>query len=121
MWAGAAFSALWVALCCVDAPGWLRGCTALLAVLLFALRWPGGKVAVVLVLGDIGRSPRMQYHALSLHRQGSRQALRGRRLRKHQHAHCKSESVTHNRRKARFCVLECCAGRFLEYSEQIRW
>ena len=77
MWAGAAFSALWVALCCVDAPGWLRGCTALLAVLLFALRWPGGKVAVVLVLGDIGRSPRMQYHALSLHRQGSRQALRG--------------------------------------------
>ncbi len=27
---------------------------------------PRGQHAVVLVLGDVGRSPRMQYHALSL-------------------------------------------------------
>ena len=41
--------------------------------LLAALKWREedgkGRVAVV-VLGDIGRSPRMQYHALSLCREG---------------------------------------------------
>ena len=41
--------------------------------LLAALKWREedgkGNVAVV-VLGDIGRSPRMQYHALSLCREG---------------------------------------------------
>ena len=41
-------------------------------VLLAALKWRGedgkGRVAVI-VLGDLGRSPRMQYHALSLCRE----------------------------------------------------
>lgn len=41
--------------------------------LLVALKWREddgkGRVAVI-VLGDIGRSPRMQYHALSLCREG---------------------------------------------------
>ena len=42
-------------------------------VLLAALKWREedgkGRVAVI-VLGDLGRSPRMQYHALSLCREG---------------------------------------------------
>uniref|UniRef100_A0A8D0HL38 Uncharacterized protein n=1 Tax=Sphenodon punctatus TaxID=8508 RepID=A0A8D0HL38_SPHPU len=36
----------------------------------------GGRVCVV-VLGDLGRSPRMQYHALSLARRGRRVTLLG--------------------------------------------
>jgi len=48
--------------------------TLLLSVLLFAaLKWreeDGKKSVAVVVLGDIGRSPRMQYHALSLCREG---------------------------------------------------
>jgi hypothetical protein len=32
----------------------------------------GRRRAVVLVLGDVGRSPRMQFHALSLANQGTR-------------------------------------------------
>jgi len=48
--------------------------TFILSVLLLAaLKWREedgkGRVAVI-VLGDIGRSPRMQYHALSLCREG---------------------------------------------------
>jgi len=48
--------------------------TSLFSILLLAaLKWREedgkGRVAVV-VLGDIGRSPRMQYHALSLCREG---------------------------------------------------
>ena len=48
--------------------------TLTLSVLLLAgLKWRGedgkGRVAVI-VLGDLGRSPRMQYHALSLCREG---------------------------------------------------
>ena len=34
------------------------------------LRTPGKRCAVVVVQGDIGRSPRMQYHALSLLNRG---------------------------------------------------
>ena len=43
---------------------------ALIAFLfLTALRWreqKGDKIVMVVVLGDVGRSPRMQYHCLSL-------------------------------------------------------
>lgn len=42
-------------------------------VLLAALKWredDGKRRVAVIVLGDLGRSPRMQYHALSLCREG---------------------------------------------------
>lgn len=50
-------------------------CLVLLLILLFARslylrRYKCGKNVCVLVLGDIGRSPRMQYHAISFARQG---------------------------------------------------
>ncbi|XP_068945945.1 chitobiosyldiphosphodolichol beta-mannosyltransferase isoform X4 [Petaurus breviceps papuanus] len=35
-----------------------------------ARRWPRGRSVCVVVVGDVGRSPRMQYHALSLARRG---------------------------------------------------
>lgn len=40
-------------------------------------RWKHGKTVQVLVLGDIGRSPRMQYHALSIAKHGGRVYLIG--------------------------------------------
>nr|XP_020661599.1 chitobiosyldiphosphodolichol beta-mannosyltransferase [Pogona vitticeps] len=66
---------------------WMTLCAATalaLALLLLLLLWrrarPSGarshRVAVV-VLGDLGRSPRMQYHALSLARRGRRVAFLG--------------------------------------------
>ena len=54
-------------------------CVALLALALPLLllvawkRWRWGRAArhvIVVVLGDVGRSPRMQYHALSLAKRG---------------------------------------------------
>ncbi|XP_053132935.1 chitobiosyldiphosphodolichol beta-mannosyltransferase isoform X2 [Hemicordylus capensis] len=60
----------------------LWGATALLLLLLLLL-WqrtrPAGSEArvAVLVLGDLGRSPRMQYHALSLAHRGRRVAFIG--------------------------------------------
>lgn len=48
-------------------------------VLIYHLRWRqlSKKVIYVIVLGDIGRSPRMQYHAISLTRLGFRVYLIG--------------------------------------------
>ncbi|XP_032086840.1 chitobiosyldiphosphodolichol beta-mannosyltransferase isoform X2 [Thamnophis elegans] len=72
----------------MEAGDWLLSGTALLLLLLGALgAWwlfgppkrPGdvaGRVAV-LVVGDLGRSPRMQYHALSLARRGRHVAFIG--------------------------------------------
>lgn len=39
--------------------------------------WKPGKTVHVVVLGDIGRSPRMQYHALSIAKHGGRVYLIG--------------------------------------------
>lgn len=58
---------------------------ALLATIVLLCAWvrlnaqhPPGLVSVqVLVLGDIGRSPRMQYHALSIAKHGGRVDLIG--------------------------------------------
>lgn len=41
------------------------------------LVWKQGKTVQVVVLGDIGRSPRMQYHALSIAKHGGRVFLIG--------------------------------------------
>lgn len=41
------------------------------------LAWKQGKTVQVVVLGDIGRSPRMQYHALSIAKHGGRVFLIG--------------------------------------------
>ncbi|KAH9881081.1 hypothetical protein J1614_001574 [Plenodomus biglobosus] len=41
------------------------------------LAWKHGKTVQVVVLGDIGRSPRMQYHALSIAKHGGRVFLIG--------------------------------------------
>uniref|UniRef100_A0A8C6YBP8 Uncharacterized protein n=1 Tax=Naja naja TaxID=35670 RepID=A0A8C6YBP8_NAJNA len=73
----------------MEAGDWLLSGTALLLLLLAGAlgswwsfrspKWPGdvaGRVAV-LVVGDLGRSPRMQYHALSLARRGRRVAFLG--------------------------------------------
>ena len=38
----------------------------LMSALVFLLRQDSSKTVCVVVLGDIGRSPRMQYHSLSL-------------------------------------------------------
>ena len=43
---------------------------SVLSILLLYRRSPAGKRVCVLVLGDIGRSPRMQYHAISLAKEG---------------------------------------------------
>ncbi|XP_019642059.1 PREDICTED: chitobiosyldiphosphodolichol beta-mannosyltransferase-like [Branchiostoma belcheri] len=43
---------------------------SVLTALLLYRRSPAGKRVSVLVLGDIGRSPRMQYHAISLAKEG---------------------------------------------------
>ncbi|XP_066496679.1 chitobiosyldiphosphodolichol beta-mannosyltransferase isoform X2 [Tiliqua scincoides] len=62
-----AAAALWAALCATALP------TLLLCLLLLWQRAPraGSETRVaVLVLGDLGRSPRMQYHVLSLVRRG---------------------------------------------------
>jgi beta-1,4-mannosyltransferase len=40
-------------------------------------QWKQGRSVQVVVLGDIGRSPRMQYHALSLAKHGARVTLVG--------------------------------------------
>lgn len=39
--------------------------------------WKPGRTVQVVVLGDIGRSPRMQYHALSIAKHGGRVYLIG--------------------------------------------
>ncbi|XP_064246665.1 chitobiosyldiphosphodolichol beta-mannosyltransferase isoform X1 [Passer domesticus] len=64
-------------------PGlWAAGTGAAAAALLLLLLWRrrraggAGRVCVA-VLGDLGRSPRMQYHALSLARHGRQVALLG--------------------------------------------
>ena len=47
----------------------LGGAMIATVVLLISLQWreqSGDKVVMVMVLGDVGRSPRMQYHCLSL-------------------------------------------------------
>lgn len=47
----------------------LGGAIIATLVLLISLQWreqSGDKVVMVMVLGDVGRSPRMQYHCLSL-------------------------------------------------------
>ena len=41
------------------------------------LEWKRGRSVQVVVLGDIGRSPRMQYHALSIAKHGGRVILIG--------------------------------------------
>ncbi|KAF1937870.1 chitobiosyldiphosphodolichol beta-mannosyltransferase [Clathrospora elynae] len=41
------------------------------------LQWKQGRTVQVVVLGDIGRSPRMQYHALSIAKHGGRVFLIG--------------------------------------------
>ncbi|KAH7064445.1 glycosyl transferases group 1-domain-containing protein [Paraphoma chrysanthemicola] len=41
------------------------------------LRWKQGRTVQIVVLGDIGRSPRMQYHALSIAKHGGRVFLIG--------------------------------------------
>jgi len=41
------------------------------------VRWKQGRSVQVVVLGDIGRSPRMQYHALSIAKHGGRVFLIG--------------------------------------------
>lgn len=62
-----------------DGDAWLSGLVvAVVAVFVAGLAWrlrrrsSGAPVAVVLVLGDFGRSPRMQYHTLSLAAAGRR-------------------------------------------------
>lgn len=59
---------------------WLAAGAAVLAALLWRRRvvaaGGAGRVCVA-VLGDLGRSPRMQYHALSLARHGRGVALLG--------------------------------------------
>lgn len=50
---------------------------ALLVLLLWRRRGGGKGRVCVAVLGDVGRSPRMQYHALSLARHGHEVALLG--------------------------------------------
>ena len=59
-------------------------------VLLAALKWREedgkGRVAVI-VLGDLGRSPRMQYHALSLCREGYEVEFVGYGGKKYTHLH----------------------------------
>ena len=42
-----------------------------------APKWRHGRTVQVVVLGDIGRSPRMQYHALSIAKHGGRVFLIG--------------------------------------------
>jgi beta-1,4-mannosyltransferase len=42
-----------------------------------AVQWKQGKSVQVVVLGDVGRSPRMQYHALSIAKHGGRVFLIG--------------------------------------------
>jgi beta-1,4-mannosyltransferase len=42
-----------------------------------ALRWKQGRTVQIVVLGDIGRSPRMQYHALSIAKHGGKVFLVG--------------------------------------------
>jgi beta-1,4-mannosyltransferase len=42
-----------------------------------ALQWKQGRSVQVVVLGDIGRSPRMQYHALSIAKHGGNVFLIG--------------------------------------------
>jgi beta-1,4-mannosyltransferase len=39
--------------------------------------WKAGRTVQVVVLGDIGRSPRMQYHAISIAKHGGRVYLIG--------------------------------------------
>lgn len=41
------------------------------------LQWKQGRSVQVVVLGDIGRSPRMQYHALSITKHGGKVFLIG--------------------------------------------
>lgn len=41
------------------------------------LRWKQGRTVQIVVFGDIGRSPRMQYHALSIAKHGGRVFLIG--------------------------------------------
>jgi beta-1,4-mannosyltransferase len=41
------------------------------------LQWKQGRSVQVVVLGDIGRSPRMQYHALSIAKHGGKVFLVG--------------------------------------------
>jgi beta-1,4-mannosyltransferase len=41
------------------------------------LKWKQGRTVHVVVLGDIGRSPRMQYHALSIAKHGGKVFLIG--------------------------------------------
>ncbi len=41
------------------------------------LQWKQGRTVQIVVLGDIGRSPRMQYHALSIAKHGARVFLIG--------------------------------------------
>jgi len=41
------------------------------------LKWKQGRTVQIVVLGDIGRSPRMQYHALSIANHGGRVFLIG--------------------------------------------
>jgi len=41
------------------------------------LKWKQGRTVQIVVLGDIGRSPRMQYHALSIAKHGARVFLIG--------------------------------------------
>ncbi|KAL7979087.1 hypothetical protein Chor_015111 [Crotalus horridus] len=71
----------------MEAGDWLLSGSALLLLLFLAGAWwsfrppkrpagVAGRVAV-LVVGDLGRSPRMQYHALSLARRGRRVAFIG--------------------------------------------
>jgi beta-1,4-mannosyltransferase len=41
------------------------------------VNWKQGRSVQVVVLGDIGRSPRMQYHALSIAKHGGKVFLIG--------------------------------------------
>ncbi|CAN9318525.1 unnamed protein product, partial [Alternaria alternata] len=41
------------------------------------VKWKQGRSVQVVVLGDIGRSPRMQYHALSIAKHGAKVFLIG--------------------------------------------
>ena len=41
------------------------------------VKWKPGRTVHVVVLGDIGRSPRMQYHAISIGKHGGRVFLFG--------------------------------------------
>ena len=56
--------------CCLTIVGAL---TLLSLTVLASLKWrsePGNGIVTVVVLGDVGRSPRMQYHSLSLDKFG---------------------------------------------------